>query len=241
MLSAEQVHAHFFPVVDLGGGLLRGADEMPKATYYSYFLVGHEVTPFLVSQDRVDDAFARLVLTCAGPTLVTQLELSPLPVNAYGLTHLLRAPHNYHRELRGRLDVERPQTTLCIPIHRAEFTGDENVEEFQILRRDVVATSDWAREPAPKISLRFDNTLTGGGTNGEGYVFAGQRMLLHEIENLAGDLRGFIEIVNFRKDVLELLSISTDAYSWISNRDDESATKVQRSEIASRIVQFLTA
>lgn len=241
MLLAEQLIAGFHPVVDLGDGLFRCSDELLRTTHYTYFMLGHAITPFLLSQDHVDDAFARQVLTQAGHDKALRLEFAPLPQNTYGLTHLLRAPHDFHSELEGRrFDDARPQTTLCIPVHRSEFSGDETAAEFRDLRLHVVPTRDWARPPAPKIALRFDNTKTGGGTAGEGYMFAKLGLLLREVENLAGDDRGFIEIINYRGQVVELLSPTPDTFTWISNRDDAAAVAVRRAEVAPRITAFLT-
>ena len=240
-ILAEHLNDHFYPVVDLGQGLFRCADEMPNATWNTYFLIGQAVTPFLISQNHVDDSFARDVLTTAGFQPVDRLELSALPANRYDLTHLLRVPHDYHRELMGRLDQVRSQTTLCIPIHREEFTGNESAQEFQALRNSVVATADWERAPAPKISLRFANTRTGAGTRGDGYVFVKLDLLLREIQELAGDSGGFIEVINYCGNVAELRSKSPDSYLWIDDRQNASALEVARSDAASRMIEFLKA
>jgi hypothetical protein len=241
MVTLDALVANFYPVEDLGGGLVRCSDELPKTTFHTYFkLTGNDdVAPFVVSQDRIDDAFAALVLTAAGHQAVDTLTKTRLPPNGYGFTHLLRAPHAYHAHLKGRLDGERPRTTLCIPIFDAEFSGSETPRDFDTLTKSVVPTTDWAREPAPKIALRFDNTRTKGGT-GDGYVLARLDLVLREIDNLVGVPDGFIEILNHRDEVVEILFESGQTFTWISGRDDKAAEPVAKDALRDRLRAFLT-
>lgn len=123
----------------------------------------------------------------------------------------MRAAHPPCRA-EGRLDAERPRTTLCIPVFSSEFSGTEPAEQFATLRRDIVPTLEWDRPASPKLSLRFDNPKTRGGT-GEGSVFARLDMVVREIDNLRGVADGFVEIVNHAGNPVEIVFSRGAEYS----------------------------
>jgi hypothetical protein len=241
MIRAADLAAQFHPVDDLGQGLVRCGDELPKKTIHTYFLLdagpGH--CPFAVSDSRTDDAFARQLLQTCGDRAVTELTRIGLGHNAYGFTHLLCVPHTHHAELKGRLDAQRPRTTLCIPVFASEFSGKETAEQFATLRRDIVPSLQWDRSASPKISLRFDNPKTRGGT-GEGYVFARFDMVVREIDNLRGVTDGFVEIVNHAGNSVEIVFSSAAEYCWIPDREDAQAQTLPRDALMDRLRPFLT-
>lgn len=240
-ITFDKLVANFYPVDDLGDGLVRCGDELPKKTIHTYFLLpaADGFTPFVVSDDLIDDAFAVMVLKTVGDQAVERLTKSALPANAYGFTHVLSAPQAYHAQLKGRLDAERPRATLCVPIFESEFSGSETPEAFGLLFGRVVPTSDWRRAPHPKIALRFDNTKTKAGT-GDGYVLAGFDLMLREIDNLLGVADGFIEILNHRDEVVELLFSHADTFTLIENRDDAAGVQIGREALPEHLRAFLT-
>lgn len=241
MISAEKLAQNFYPVDELGDGVIRCGDELPTTTIYTYFLLcpGKAETSFVVSDNLVDDNFAGAVLKNCNCTSVSELQKKTIPQNSYGFTHVLHVPHRYHSELKGRLDVEREQATLCIPIFNSEFSGHESSEEFIDLRNNIVPTSRWDRQITPKISLRFENGKTNGGTYNN-YIHAKFDQVLQEINNLSGVRDGFIEIINYKDDVLELLSADGSNFSWIRGRDDSSSDNVPLHLIQDRLWNFLT-
>lgn len=240
-ITFDKLVANFYPVDDLGDGLVRCGDELPKRTIHTYFKLpaGDGFTPFVVSDGLIDDAFAAMVLETVGDQAVERLAKSALPAKVYGFTHVLSAPHTYHAQLKGRLDAERPRTTLCVPIFESEFSGSETPEAFGLLFGRIVPTSDWRRAPHPKIALRFDNPKTNGGT-GEGYVLTGFDLVLREIDNLLGVADGFIEILNHRDEVVELLFSHADTFTLIENRDDAAGVQIGRALLEGRLRTFLT-
>lgn len=240
-ITFDKLVANFYPVDDLGDGLVRCGDELPKKTIHTYFKLpaADGFAPFVVSDDFIDDGFAAMVLKTVGDQAVEHLTKSALPANAYGFTHVLSAPQAYHVQLKGRLDAERPRTTLCIPIFESEFSGSETPEAFGLLSGRIVPTSDWRRAPHPKIALRFDNPKTKGGT-GEGYVLVGFDLVLREVDNLLGVADGFIEILNHRDEVLELLFSHGDTFTLIENRDDAAGHQIGRAALGDRLLAFLT-
>jgi hypothetical protein len=63
--------------------------------------------------------------------------------------------------------------------------------------------------------------------------------LVSEVENLNGVVSGFIEITNYKGDVIEVLSPAIDAYTLIRNRcDDEVETPLSFSELMKKIAEF---
>jgi hypothetical protein len=119
---------------------------------------------------------------------------------------VLLAPKDYHGHFAGRLDAKRSRLVLCLPIHRCEFSGDESVGEFFTLCREIVLALNWQREVCPKIILRYDNPKTQGGTIYDRGVFAKYATVLRELDLLSGVPEGFIEIINYKKQVIEILS-----------------------------------
>lgn len=242
MITNSKLVDSFYPVEVLRDRLVRCADELPKTTFHTYFKTCEETDAFafVVSQDLIADEFAELVLNACGCRSTTVLEKADLARNPYGFTHVLFVPHRYHSELKGRLDAERASGTLCVPIFNSEFSGSESAEEFMELRRNIVPTSRWDREVSPKISFRFDNARTGSGT-GDGYVFARFDQVLAEIGNLSGVRNGFVEILNYRDEVVEILPGEGTTLSWISARDDTNAEVVSAALVRDRLWTFLTA
>jgi hypothetical protein len=240
MISVGMLAENFYPVV-ISGDLARCADELRDTIVYTYFLLPEReggIVPFVISQEVVDDDFARQILIAAQGDKIPSIKKVPLGANARGYSHLILAPAHYHAELKGRLDEERSSTILAIPIFHSEFSGDETVEEFLTLRRHLVPTRQWGRTVHPKIRLRFDNKMTGGGT-GANYVLVKFDQLESEIDNLTGVGDGFIEVVNYKGDVIELLSSGEATFSLIRDRNDGGATIVSKSEARRQIWETL--
>lgn len=241
MITLSKLKDNFYPVDEIGDTFVRCGDELAKTTIYTYFMLCNAPanSPLTVSDNRIDDDFARLVLNargCAGAIGLTKAELAP---NAYGFTHVLYVPPTYHSELKGRLDADRDKITLCIPIFKSEFSGTETLEEFTELRKHVVPTYRWDREVTPKIALRFDNLKTKSGT-GDDYVYTRFEPVLKEVENLLGDKDGFIEILNYKNEVVEIVFTQGEEFSWIQNRDDATGEAILIDDIRPRLWNFLT-
>ena len=158
-----------------------------------------------------------------------------IPANGYGFTHAMAVPSTYHGFLNQIED--RADLFLCIPIFRCEFSGNESVEEFKWSTHHIVAIDNWHRTRQPKITVYFDNPRTGGGTDDAGALVP-LRVLLAEIDNLNGVGNGFIEITNYRGEVIEVLSPSEGHYVLIRNRQDEEA--MDRAGLVAAVETFTT-
>lgn len=244
MLTRKDIEDNFSNVVDIGDGIIRAEDELPKVTYYNYIRLGDSSTGgsdlIMVTENIVDDNFAfSTLLGAPWVNAASKLEILPLKENKYGFCNLIIVPKDYHSYLKGRLDNERASLYLCLPAHKCEFSGDESVEDFYMLRREIIETLDWNRAITPKILLRFDNPKTRGGTNDDG-AFVRYSTLLREIDNLDGVVAGFIEIINFRGAAFEILSPQPNQFVIILNRDDSSRETVSKEDLLAKLWGFLT-
>jgi hypothetical protein len=245
MMSYSDLVATFGTVIDLGDGIFKGRIVVPKRTLVYYFrLTAKEagtIAAFTISHNSEDDDFAKTILRNVPQRCGSdRLELHPLPNNPHGFSSILIAPKSFHSELQGtHIWRGEERLTLCLPVHRAEFSGSETIDEFHTLRLNVVPTCDWTRAIHPKILLRFDNQETGGGTVGGTYVLVKYDLLRREIERLSS-ADGFIEIINYREAVVEILSPEPNVFHLISNRDDALCETLSEEELMKKVWDFLT-
>jgi len=212
--------------------------EYAVATYRLHcgLRLSDDQTVAVVSRDIRDPDFAASVLLqapagmpCDRPTVFD------LPHNAHGFTHAMAVPSTYHGFLNQIED--RANLFLCIPIFRCEFSGNESVETFKRSAHHIVGIDNWHRAKQPKITVYFDNPRTGGGTDDVGALIP-LRVLLAEIDNLNGVSNGFIEITNYRGEVIEVLSPTEGRYVLIHNRQDEEA--MDRARLVAAVETFTT-
>ncbi|NWK46447.1 hypothetical protein [Ralstonia pickettii] len=244
MLSRIDLEANFSDVKALGGGIFSCKDVLPKRAIHYYLRFGeqsaNQADLLLVSENLEDSGFAAAVLSSAPTTLNGQgLAIATLAQNAYGFSRLVLTPASFHGYFKGRRDDKRGNLLWCIPAHACEFSGNETAAEFSVLRREIVETENWHRGPAPKLVLRFDNPRTGSGT-GSAQMFATLDTLYREIELLDGAPTGFLELINYKGEVIELLSPVAGQYTLILGRDDSTRRKIDKNDLRDFVWEFLT-
>lgn len=243
MLSPADIHANFSQVVELPGGDLRFEIKLPKKRFVHRLRFGRADGGWpdllTVVEDLDDDEFAKEVLDAAhGHTMPDGLAIVPFSNRTRAFDRVLLAGPSFHGTFMGILDPQRARLVLCIPINHCEFAGNEDRQTFADMCFGIVPTRDWNREPVPKFQLRFSNPRTRGGTS-DGYVQVRLRVLLLEIGNLNGVDQGFIEIVNHRGQVVEVLSPRPDAYIHIVDRDDSTRRWMSVDELLEELHAFL--
>ena len=241
MLKPQDLAEHFPDAVQLAADLYRLKDEVPAFTDYYYVQLAAGGRDLLVvSENRYDDDFASHILQSAASRPVADgLDIRELPRHGeYKFDALLTAPSDYHSYFKGRLDAQRGNLFFCCPIYRCEFSGHESSREFYLLRREIVPTLNWKREPAPKILLRFDNPKTGGGTIPRKRIPAKYPILLREIDELSGVPEGFIEIENYRGRVAQIRSDRQNLYTLAVDGRDQGA--LDNKELKKKAGEFLT-
>jgi len=193
-------------------------------------------TVAVASRNIDDPAFAASVVLLAPAHLPhDRPTIFGIPANTHGFTHAMAVPSTYH----GLLNQigNRAGLFLCVPIFRCEFSGNESAEEFRQATAHRIPAYEWDRVMQPKISLYFDNPRTGGGTDECGAPVS-LRVLLAEIDNLSGVSNGFIEITNYRDEVIEVLSPEKGNYVLIRNRQDEEV--IDRARLVAAVETFTT-
>jgi hypothetical protein len=243
VLNKQHLENNFANVTTLGNGVLKCEDETPKSTYFYYLKPAtagsNEGDLLAVSENNADDDFAQLILNhVSDRSLPKSLKMLACPTNKYSFSALLLAPKDYHAYFKGILDVERDHLILCLPVHRSEFVGDESIQEFSLMRKQVVPTLDWMRPVHPKIILRFDNPKTHGGT-GNMEILAKYQLVLREIDNLDGIATGFLEISNFNGHVIEILSPEVGIFTLIRERNDQRRENLGKEALLQKLWIFL--
>jgi hypothetical protein len=244
MLSYLSLVNNFSDVTRIGNGVVRCSDVLPRVTYYYYIRMAGESLAkhdfLLVSENMIDDNFASSILSSAcSSTDGMTLEKVLSGENKYGFSHALIAPKDFHSYFKGRLDEERQNLLLCLPIHNCEFAGNESLDEFVFMRKQSVATFDWRRTMTPKIMFRFDNPVTQGGT-GDMAVLVKFETVLREVENLSGVEAGFIEVTNYCGQIVEVLSSSNEAFILIRDFNDTKRESVDGKKLHAELWDFLT-
>ncbi|MBT2748159.1 MULTISPECIES: hypothetical protein [unclassified Lysobacter] len=243
MIQEQDLLALFENVISIGDGVLKCQLDTPRAVYHHYLkpaAAGSESPDLLmVSKNREDDEFARLVLTSLDvPDVPKRLIHVDFPKDRYKFSGALIAPPAYYFYLNGLPDDKRKNLLLCLPCHHSEFSGDESADEFVSMCRKVPAL-EWGREIHPKIVLYFDNPATGGGSAEPG-VLVDFDLLLREIDGIDGVENAFVDITNYRGGVREVLSIGRDAFVLITERDDSNQELMGKELLVDRIWAFLT-
>ena len=244
MLTRKNLEDNFSGLYDLGDGIFRCEDVLPKSTFFYYVMLGRDVGNardiLLLSANEADDDFALFIFhNQPGEIRNSPFDIFELPSNKRNFSNLAFVREDCHEYFKGRLDKEREKLTFCFPVHKFEFTGSESREEFSILRKETIPILDWARQPSPKIMLRFDNPRTKSGT-GNSDVFVKFELLEREIRNLSGVTNGFIEIANYKGQVVEVLSPSEESFVLIRNRDDNDRQNLRSKELLKVVFDFLT-
>ena len=179
----------------------------------------------VISQDFIDDALAEIIVESVPVLSLTDKPLIfPITAGEHSsslFSHVIVFPQNYHGYMKD-VGVERGELYWCVPIFRCEFSGEESVEEFMSMRVHFVPVLDWKRTIRPKVKVYFDNPKTGAGAD-ENRVLVKYMTLLQEVDNLEGVSNGFIELENYKSEVVEILSPAKSEFILILNREDEIA------------------
>lgn len=243
MISTQDILDNFSDVEDVGNGVSKFRDIVPALTFCYYFTgsLGSQRNLLTVTDGFENDQFAEVVLRAAQNANFETDGLDKqqlLASNEYQMTHLLFAPCQFHDYFKGRLDQQRKELYLVLPIHDCEFSGNESLELFREIRKNINSGLNWRRDKAPKVLIRFENPKTGGGAS-DG-VPVGLPLLDREIDNLNGVPSGFIEVTNFQGYFAEILSPENGRYLFRTQFDDE-ARPVSRETVVGEVLKFVTS
>jgi len=210
-----------FDTVDVYAGCFFFKHEMPETVVHYCLRSTEEQDLLVVWEGAFDREFAVQIIQQSPARLNKAIpSMFEISMNAYGFTHVLVVPNNYHGILKGGHAYDRDKLLLCIPLYRSEFSGGESELEFKEMIRRTVPVYRWDRDACPKIKVYFDNPRTGGGSDESGILMR-YVALLAEIENLEGVANGFVEITNYKGEVVEVISPRKNEFVFIRDRKDE--------------------
>lgn len=237
MITVENLSDEFGDFQAVSGYIFQASESTAIHDYNYWFSSSDSQSLIVASEDIFDSVTAISILTSAPNSLsADKPNLFGMPENKYGFTHVLAVPGEYHGYMKGYANIDRSSLFLCIPIRRFEFSGHETSQEFREMNKRIVPILDWNRLARPKTVVYFDNPRTSAGTKDS--VVVPYESLLCEIKNLSGVSNGFIEVKNYRDDIIEILSPVLHSYKLIRNRAD---TQVMDAEIlVNNIYEFLT-
>ncbi|MCB5166546.1 hypothetical protein LG634_17090 [Streptomyces bambusae] len=113
----------------------------------------------------------------------------------YGFDVVVAVPPPVHGYYVGEYDELHEAVVGVFPAYRCEFAGDETLEEA-VTRRRMLDTPVMNRRPVPYLRMRYDNTRTLGGSEGNARGFTTYDVLLREIPLLEGAPGSFVEFEN---------------------------------------------
>lgn len=243
MITRQDLERNFSEVILLEDGSYKFKDRLSNTTYFYHARLGVGVSSqdlLTVSCDVDDDEFAADLFRSQSQVRLDLKALVSASVvrNDYGFERVLFAPPSYHKYMKGRLDNERAGLFLCMPYFVSEFTGDEDVGEFESIRLSGMDSLKWNRTVKPKISMRVDNPSTGVST-GADYILAPFEQLMQEVSRL-GSGQGFVEIANYRSEVREVVVQGEASFGLIHNRDDSRVEVLTQSDLKSRLWEFVS-
>ncbi|GAA5003402.1 hypothetical protein GCM10023335_19170 [Streptomyces siamensis] len=111
--------------------------------------------------------------------------------------------HRYH-------EVQQPElqkvTWAVFPGYECEFARPDrySVEDARESFLRFLTPADLDRGPTPFLRVRYDNTVTKGGTDGPNGVLVKPQTLYRELELLDGAPGSFVEFENFRGQVFRV-------------------------------------
>jgi hypothetical protein len=242
VITKQDLERNFGEVALLDDGSFKFEDRLPGATYFYHARLGADASShdlLTVSIDVEDDEFSSRLLRASLGFSLSFDALTPAPIanNKYGFEQVIFAPPSYHKFMKGRLDSERSNLFLCVPCFVSEFSGDESVDEFEFMRRSSADALKWNRTIRPKISMRVDNPSTGVSI-GSGYALVSFDELVYEVSRLKSG-QGFVEVLNFRGTVRDVVAQPDDVFALIRDRDDSRVELLALTELRSQLWEFV--
>lgn len=155
------------------------------------------------ARDSFDEGLARAVLAFAREHRAGLGE-DPRPFEVvpgfshqgYGFDAVVAVQPGIHGYYEGR-NAELDEVVVGVfPAYVREFSGNETPEEAFMRFKKMLNPADMTRGAVPFLRMRFDNTRTGGGSEGDLRGFTTPDVLLQELELLEGAPGSFVEYEN---------------------------------------------
>lgn len=242
MLTENNIRERVGEIKNINQGLFLCPFQLPAKTINNYIKIENpqDLDFILVSFNLRDDEFANYLFESLPDQIdLTRISKNHIPSNKYGFSDVLLVPPTCHSQLKGIFDKERENLIWCIPIHKYEFSDNESKEELREMYIRTTPVQDWKRKGVPKIKIYFSNPKTKSGTVNENPVILNYEYLINEIKEINGVENGFLEITNYKNEVIEIVSPLEGQYFLILNRDDSKRILMTIDQIIEAVDQFL--
>ncbi|MFE9648102.1 hypothetical protein ACFYO0_29100 [Streptomyces sp. NPDC006365] len=180
------------------------------------------------ARDSYDEALVGAILAAAredgsralaGNVLLNTITGFRFPEREFDVVGVARpGVHRYH-------EVQLPElqqvTWAVFPGYACEFAAPDrySLDDARESFIRVLTPANLDRGPVPFLKMRYDNTVTKGGTDGPDGVLAKPETLYREIKLLDGAPGSYVEFENFRGQVFR---VDWDG-AWVLSGDPERA------------------
>jgi hypothetical protein len=143
--------------------------------------------------------------------------------------------HRLFQNVNARL---HDLTLQAIPTYTGEFSGNEKAELIDLIRKDVVPTLDWKREPSPQVFLRFKDAVTGVRSTGKKPGLTTRETLLKLLKEMKPAEGSFAEVTNFRGETATLTPVP-DGFD-VALGPETPELSLSRGDVVNWVDKFLT-
>lgn len=177
------------------------------------------------------DEFEDVIISLDSPK-----KLHPVLLGTSKFDSLIVLPPGYHNSFLAQDRSLAQQTFVVFPAYNCEFCRTESRDAIEVMRRGIVKTLDWKRDPSPRVAMRYSNPKTGGGSVGSDRGLTEISVALREASNLVGSPGAYMEIENFKNEVME---ISNDGMKVTALCRNESICVASADELLQLVSGFL--
>ncbi len=193
------------------------SDETPAASFHHFLTLAKDEQMLLCTSFKVgDDQLAQTVLREA-KSFVSTVELTkPLtiipsaklgPFDAFAM--LSHEAHSLYETIDE--NVFRA-TVVVFPVYKCELDGTESSDLIRMIRRDLLPTLQWDREPSPKIHASFVNGKTGVRSVSKKLKLASLPEIISILKQIEGCQNSWVEMRNWLGETLKIEFVND--YQW---------------------------
>jgi hypothetical protein len=155
-----------------------------------------------------------------------------------GFDSVLLLGPSAHRLFQNVSPRLHDRTIQAIPTYAGEFSGSEKADLIDLIRKDVVSTLDWKREPSPQVFLRFKDAVTGIRSTGKKPGLTTRKTFLKLVTEMDPVEGSFVEATNFRGETVTLTP--TPAGFDVALGPKAPGLSLTREDVGAWIDKFLT-
>lgn len=188
-------------------------DVMVPAVRFRHYLTGYGGSDqvFCFSQkDFFNDAFAEDVIDGFGGVIKSGLDRNPVSIYEFNsksnpfMDRLLVLGPEAHGQFMSDVPDVHPFTFVVFPCHHSEFKKTDSPEDIHYARGKLVETLKWARNPQPRVRIRFEVDGQGGNMHSGEFQFVSLSFLNELISERFLNKTGLMKIEKYSGEVLDV-------------------------------------